>query len=261
MTPKAVGCTLRPNQEAIGNNQNYGYFLPAILLGGYAHTNIQNQRHDQNMKTNFIRIALALAGIALPQFSNGVTINFDNFPDSTPVPNGTVITTQYLPVGVTFSSDTLASAPSAGVFAGEASSPPNMLVGSFDTFVGLHSIVMDFTPAASPNSVAVNLISVGTGIVTAKAFASDLVTVLDTVSVTHGLGAGNGFGNVDPINLSGLGIARVQLNITQTTSIIDGYGIDDVVFTPASVPEPSIFGLAAVGMSSFLASRRAKKAA
>jgi len=213
------------------------------------------------MKTKHIQIALTIVGLALPQLSNAVTINFDTFPDSTIVPNGTVITTQYLPVGVTFSSSALGGAPSAGVFAGEASSSPNMLVGSFAGAVGLYNIIMDFTPAASPNAVSLNLISVGTGIVTANAYASDLVTLLATVSVTHGLGAGNGFGNVDPITLSGIGIARVVFDITQTTGVIDGYGIDDVVFTPANAPEPSSAALATVGMSALLFFRRGRTTA
>ena len=209
------------------------------------------------MKTKLIQLALTLVGITLPQWSNAVTIiNFDTFPGGAPVPDNTVITTQYLPVGVTFSSGVSGGAPSAGVFAGEASSGPNMLVGSFAGAVGLYNIIMDFTPAASPNSVTFDLISIGTGIVTVNAFASDHLTLLDTVSVTHGLLAGNGFGNVDKRTLTGLGISRVVFDITQTTAVIDGYGIDNVVF---SVPEPTSFALASAGMLAFLFSRPARK--
>ena len=210
------------------------------------------------MKTKLIQLALTLVGLALPQFSNATTIDFDTFPGGAVVPDNTVITTQYLPVGVTFSSGVSGGAPSAGVFASEASSSPNMLVGSFAGAVGLYNIIMDFTPAASPNTINVDLISIGTGIVTVNAFASDHLTLLDTVSVTHGLLAGNGFGNKDTITLNGLGISRVVFDITQTTAVIDGYGIDNVVF---SVPEPNLAALATVGMSALLYFRRGRKAA
>src|SRR5215471_8484356 len=130
--------------------------------------------------------------------ADAITINFETFPNNSPVPDGTVITTQYASLGVTFSSTAPAGGPIAGVLSGEASSPPNFLYGLDPvTGAGLFPIVMDFT-APFPNKLDVTLISVGSGTVTATAFASDLVTVLASVSVTHGPGAGVGLGNKDP---------------------------------------------------------------
>src|SRR5207245_3559792 len=108
---------------------------------------------------------------------------------------------------------------------------PNILAGlDPPTQAGLFPIEMDFV-APFTNSVGVTLISVGDGTVTATAFASDLVTVVDTVSVTHGVDAGVGLGNKDPITLRGPGIARVRFEIVQTGPVLDGFGIDDVVFS------------------------------
>jgi hypothetical protein len=201
------------------------------------------------------RSAYLVSALALfTTFSSlkAVTVDFDTFPGGAAVPNGTVITTQYAPLGVVFSS--VAGGPVAGIFAAEASSTPNFLVGNPDSF---QPFTMDFTTVTP--SVGVKLISVGNGIVTATAFASDLATVLDSVSVTHGPGAGVGLGNVDSISLSGPGIARVRFDITQTTTNPrDGFGIDDVVFP---VPEPSTLALATIVMAATLFTRPAMRAA
>ena len=160
--------------------------------------------------------------------ADDVTIDFDTFPDSSSVPAGTVITTQYASLGVTFSSTAPAGGPTA-VSDNEASSPPNHLSGlDPNTGAGLFPIVMDLA-GPLPSIVKVTLVSVGSATVTATAFANDLVTVLDTKSVTHGPGAGNGFGNLDPIALAGVGIARVRFETTQ--QVVDGFGIDDVVLS------------------------------
>jgi len=152
-----------------------------------------------------------------------VTIDFDSYPA------GTFIATQYSSLGVTFSS------PAPGgpqlVDNGEASSPPNYLAGVDPmTEAGTFPIVMDLA-VPRPNGIEVTLVSVGSATVTATALASDLVTVLDTIVVTHGSGAGVGFGNHDPIALNGVGIARVRFDITQG-AVLDGVGIDDVVLSP-----------------------------
>ena len=191
------------------------------------------------MKKPFIQVSLTLLGLVLaPALHAAVIIDFDTFPDSSIVPNGTIITTQYLPLGVTFSS--VVGGPVAGFLSGEAASLPNFLFGNPDS---LQSMWMDFT--TTQPSVGVTLISVGDGIVTATAYAADLTTVLDAVSVTHP-GTGVGFNNKDPITLNGPSIARVAFTIVQTGTPLDGFGIDDV----AIVPEPSsaVLGLETLGI-------------
>jgi hypothetical protein len=158
-------------------------------------------------------------------------INFDVFPNGSPVPDHTLITTQYVSLGVTFSSDSPSGAPMAIADSGEASSPPNILVGDWvePCNCGLYKIFMTFIPPL-PNSVGMTLISVGDGTAVVTALGSDTNLVLDAVSVTHGPSAGVGYGNHDPIVLRGAGIAMVQFEIQQTGSIIDGIGIDDLIF-------------------------------
>lgn len=189
-----------------------------------------------------------------------VTIDFDRFPDGTTVPSNTVITTQYSSLGVTFSST--AGGPIA-FSNGEASSAPNFLV-AFDpaSGAGVNPIVMDLSGILA-SRVDVTLISVGSGTVTATAYGSDLTTVLDSISVTHGANAGNGFGNHDPITLNGIGIARVRFAIAQTGPVTDGFGIDDVRLTTRAVPEPASIVLLSLGALGLLGARyyRGRRAA
>lgn len=179
-------------------------------------------------------------------------VNFDVFPGGGVVPNNTVIGSQYSSLGVLFSSSAPAGGPTAAFFTGEASSGPNFLVGiDPGSGAGLFPIQMDFT-AAGITSVSFNALSIGTGIFTATAFASDLSTVLDTVSITNGPGAGAGFGNVNLVTLSGAGIARVLTSITQTQPIADGFGIDDL----SVVPSPGAAALLGLGGLSAIRRRR-----
>lgn len=178
----------------------------------------------------FIGIALGVAASS----ARATTINFDTFPDGTPVPTGTIITDQYLVWGATFS-----STPSGGPIIdsdGEASSPPNFLIGNPDSY---QPITVDFTKPIP--FVDVTLISVGDSTVTATAYAPDLTTVLDSVSVTNP-GTGVGWYNHNPITLTGSDIARIHFEITKPYPG-DGYGIDDICWGSskcsgaAAVPE------------------------
>jgi hypothetical protein len=188
-------------------------------------------------------------------YADAITINFDTFPDSTPVPPGTIITTQYLSLGVSFSST--AGGPQA-VGPVEASSAPNFLIGNPSSFA---PIIMDLTTPFS-GTLGVTLISVGDGVATATALASDLTTVLDVVSVTNS-GTGVGLNNKDPITLTGAGIIQVRFEITQPVTGVDGFGIDDVNINPTTppvdtptpttpIPEPSTYLLFATGLASLL---------
>jgi len=144
-------------------------------------------------------------------------IDFDTWPDGGAIAAGTLIQDQY--PGVLFSSS--ACGGGTAFSNGEASSPPNFLVGNPGSF---QPIVMDL--AAPVSQVGVTLISVGASTVTATAYDTSLTTVVDSKSVSHP-GTGNGDGAHDPITLAGAGIARVVFAIT-TAYPGDGYGIDDV---------------------------------
>jgi hypothetical protein len=155
-------------------------------------------------------------------------INFDVWPDGRPIPGETHVTSQF--PGVVFSSNDCSGPETYSD--GEATSPPNFLVGyPLRENVGVSPIAMDFfTPASK---VGVTLISVGDSTVTATAYDKTLSTVA-TISVTHP-GTGAGAGARDPIMLSGdAGIVRVTVVTTKRwpppNGLGDGFGIDDVLW-------------------------------
>ena len=184
---------------------------------------LQQMSRKRNFST-CILLGLVVTLLSMSRLPvSAATINFDIFPGGGPVASGTVITDQYLSLGASF--DSVSGGPIAAVGLCEASSPPNFLAGNPDTF---QPFVVDFTNTVP--SVGVTLISVGDATVTATAYDSSLVTVLDAVSVTNP-GTGVGMNNKDPITLFGPGIARVQFEITQPFPG-DGFGIDDLTFVP-----------------------------
>lgn len=154
-------------------------------------------------------------------------INFDD------LPIGTIVTNQY--AGVVFSQGVIYST-------NEATSPPNYLAGrSNATFQPLR---LDFTGPV--DMVSFDLLSVGWAEVTATAFASDLVTVLSSTSVTN---FPNGFvsgpGNVNFISLIGPEILRVRIAITIFAEG-DGFAIDNLEFAGSGIfgnssPEEEFF--------------------
>jgi hypothetical protein len=154
------------------------------------------------------------------------TIDFDRFANGQQVPAGTAITSQYSSLGVTFSSPAPAGGPTA-IADGEASSAPNFVSAVDGSGAGVYPIEMSFAPPYT-NWVDVTLISIGCATVTSTAYSSDN-TVLDSISLSRGPGAGVGLGNHDRISLDGPAIARVRFEITQPCN--DGFGIDDVAFS------------------------------
>jgi hypothetical protein len=164
-----------------------------------------------------------------------VYINFDLYPNGSPIDGtasngtswpGTFITNQYASFGAIFSSTN--GGPIATVGSGEASSIPNLLCENPDSF---QPIIVNIVNPATGNpwtadSIDVTLISVGDATYTAIAYASDLSTVLDSVSVTNP-GTGVGWCNKNLIKLIGPGIAKITFKITKSFPG-DGCGIDDL---------------------------------
>lgn len=155
-------------------------------------------------------------------------INFDTFPNGSPVFCCSEISNQFQSQGAIFSSQFGA----AKIFSnGEASSPPNGIAGLFSTFENLFIDIVDPITGAPTTAARVDLtlISVGHALITVNALASDGVTILDTVSVSNPFpGPQNGLNNKDPVSLTGPGIARVEMLFT-IPAPNDGVGIDDVV--------------------------------
>jgi hypothetical protein len=181
-----------------------------------------------------------------------IEIDFDTFPDGSPVPVGASITDQYSAYGVTFSST---NGGGCLIWSqGEASSPPNLLVGNPNSF---YPIIVDFADLFVTSFSAI-MLSVGDARVNAIAYASDLTTVLDGVSVRNP-GTNNGVNNKDPITLLGEGIARVTFEIF-VPHPGDGFGIDDLAIesSAGATPEPStlVLTLSAVGAGCWWYRRR-----
>jgi hypothetical protein len=164
-----------------------------------------------------------------------VYINFDIFPNGNQIdgtiPNGTswpgtIITNQYASFGAIFSSTN--GGPIATVGSREASSMPNFLCGNPDSFQPIIVKIVNPTTGTpwTADSIDATLISVGDATYTAKAYASDLITVLDSVSITNP-GTGVGWYNKNPIKLLGPGIAKITFEITKSYPG-DGCGIDDL---------------------------------
>ncbi len=169
--------------------------------------------------------------------SNSFNINFDTFPDGSSVANGAIITNQYTSFGATFSST---SGGPLILSTSEAQSSPNILIGNPDSFQPVTINIVDPNSGnhSTADSINVTLISVGDATVTVKAFASDLTTVLESISVTNP-GTGMGLNNKNPISLIGPGIARVTFEITNYYPG-DGVGIDDLnIKFPNITPTPT----------------------
>ena len=80
--------------------------------------------------TTFGRILafLALQCSLFLAVAEAITINFDVFPNGTPVPEGTIITDQYASEGVIFSIEEISN-PSTAPITDEVSTPPGIFVG------------------------------------------------------------------------------------------------------------------------------------
>jgi len=161
-------------------------------------------------------------------------IDFDFFPDGTPVPNETKLTNQYTACGVTLFTTTDPLGPSVRGFAlSTTSSAPNLLIPqpkNTEDPIGIEFV--------SPvTEASINAIGVGFNGLILDALDSG-GSIIDTVSVVH---PGTPEGS-DILTVSGDGI--VELLIHQITPggkqgfLIDGYGIDDLTFTLSGSPPP-----------------------
>jgi len=161
-------------------------------------------------------------------------IDFDFFPDGTPVPNETKLTNQYAVCGVALFTTTDPLGPSIRDFASlYASSAPNLLLPqpkNTEDPIGIEFV--------SPvTEASINALGVGFNGLILDALDSG-GSIVDTVSVVHP-GTPEG---TESLTVSGDGI--VKLLIHQITPggkqglLIDGYGIDDLTFTLSSSPPP-----------------------
>jgi len=158
------------------------------------------------------------------------TIDFDTFPDGTPVPDSTRITDQYATCGVKLFTTEVPEGPQAFSFSAVGGSPPNQLGadGPPGNPAFTHSIGVQFVSPVSQASIIA--IDVGFNGLILEAFNSANVLV-DSVQVINPTNPPN---QADLMTISGSDI--VDLLIRQVTPggkqgiIIDGYNIDDLQF-------------------------------
>jgi len=138
------------------------------------------------------------------------TIDFDTFPDGTPVPDSTRITDQYVSCGVKFTTE-IPEGPRAFSFSAFGGSPPNQLGanGTTGNPAFTHSIGVQFVSPVSQASI--NAIDVGFNGLILEAFNSTNVLV-DSVQVINPTNPPN---QVDLMTISGSDI--VDLLIRQVT--------------------------------------------
>ena len=157
-------------------------------------------------------------------------INFDFFPDGSPVPDMTRITDQYVQCGVQLFTTEVPEGPQTFAFSEFGGSPPNQLGadGTSDNPAFTHSIGVQFVSPVSEASIIA--LDVGFNGLILEAFNSASVLV-DSVTVINPLSS---VIQVDLMTVSGSDI--VELIIRQVTPggkqgfVIDGYNIDDLQF-------------------------------
>jgi hypothetical protein len=157
-------------------------------------------------------------------------IDFETFPDATPIPAGTRLTTQFLPAGVSLFTTTDPLGPQIIQFGLPGQSGLNTLGGVGGNHDFSQPIGIEF---ASPVSkVSILALDVGEDGLIMEAFNAANVLV-DSDSVTN-LGAG--VGEIDTLTVLGSGITKVTIReITFNDPGIDGHAIDDLRFEVQSV--------------------------
>ena len=158
------------------------------------------------------------------------TIDFDTFPDGTPVPDRTRITDQYASCGVKLFTTEVPEGPQTFSFSLVGGSPPNQLGadGTSGNPEFTHSIGVQFVSPVSQASITALDVDFNGLILEAFNSAGDLVNSVEVINP-------NDFAiQVDLMTVSGSGI--VDLLIRQVTPggrigfLIDGYNIDDLQF-------------------------------
>jgi len=211
-----------------------------------------------------MKIPLSLSALLLVSISSAGSINFD---DSS-VSIGSILSTQYSGLGVTFSPNALAGAggptgdwatntdltivSSTGGDVGGLGTPSlvsGLLLRSFNGWLGedgdasfainfaggITDISMDFAGISTPAS--------------SRIFAFDASNNLLASVAASGTGQRT-------LSLSGLATATKV--VVTPGDFFDWVGIDNINFTPAAVPEPTT--MAALGLGALAMLRRRKKA-
>ena len=168
---------------------------------------------------------------ATPAAVGEVLIDFETFPDTTPIPDGALINTQFVPVGVDLVTSSGGDPSIIQIFlAGQ--SGVNVLVpfGTFSNPIG-------FEFAGCNTDVSILALDIGFDGLILEAFNAGNVLV-DSDSFTDPTGLG--LGNVNTLSVSGNNIVRINIQQIIPGSNGDGYAIDDLRFTQCLVGGESL---------------------
>lgn len=187
--------------------------------------------------------SVLLFSVGLEQ-AYATTIDFDTFPDGTPVPSLTRITNQYVSCGVALFTTEVPEGPQAFGFSQAGVSPPNQL-GADGPNAGTpagnpaftHSIGLQFVSPVTDASI--NAIDVDHAGLILEAFDSGNVLV-DSVQIVNAA-------PVTQMSVSGNDITSLVIRqitpAAQQGFLIDGYNIDDLQFTgPECDEQISVIG-------------------
>ena len=173
-----------------------------------------------------VLFSIILFSVGLEQ-AYATTIDFDTFPDGTPVPSLTRITDQYASCGVALFTTEVPEGPQVFGFSQAGVSPPNQLGadGPPGNPAFTHSIGVQFVSPVTDASI--NAIDVDHAGLILEAFDSgnvlvDSVQIINAAPVTQMSVSGN--------DITSLVIRQIT-PAAQQGFLIDGYNIDDLQFT------------------------------
>jgi hypothetical protein len=154
-------------------------------------------------------------------------IDFETYPDGSPVNPGAAITNQYSGIGATFSSNGGPVTATNGVSADpETPTEPNYVVGTPDYLQPMQIILNE-----PSENVSVQLIGIGNSSVTVSAYDSS-GNLLESQAINNP-GLGNGVGQIDYIKFNSNNVSRINMDFSAVDPL-DGVGLDDLAFCSTS---------------------------
>lgn len=197
----------------------------------------------------FVSAVAAMAAFA--GNASASLIDFETFPDGSPVPNGTLITNQYASLGVSGFFTTAPDGPQVLETALTGQSGSRTLGGRGGAFDFVQPITITFS--APMSSASILALDVGEAGLILEAFLG--ATRVDSTMVV-GAGRGLGIGYAETMSVSHPG-GFDSLTIRQALDGVpygDGYLVDDLNFT--TVPGPGVVSVAGLGLLAATRRRR-----
>ncbi len=194
---------------------------------------------------NYLTVACCALGLAVSGSGalKGALVDFDNLPGGGTIPADTILTSQYASIGVTFSASENGSPVSSAVI--NTYSPissnywANTNNGSFGPRYDV--LIMEFADPVS--GVGWLTQSYGGLSITFNAYDAGY-NLLETIVVT---------GDWVPTSFAAAGISRIEALQPDDGW---GWGMDNLAFSSAPIPEPATYAMLALGLAAASLLRR-----